>query len=124
MHENKEFKLYNKVIRYDKYLRKYIATVIPNVYRDIRIHLLDESYNLIRYLFEAEFTKGNIRMKNITEMLVTLSMLDMLSTELMDILKGANKKHVETSIGMLTEVKNMVYSWRKNVENNEKTSNR
>lgn len=123
MHENKEFTLYNKVIRYDKYLRKYVTTVIPNVYRDIRIRFLDESYNLIRYLFEAEFTKGNIRIKNITEMLVTLSMLDMLSTELMDILKGVNRKHVETSIGMLTEVKNMVYSWRKNVENNEKTSN-
>ncbi len=120
MHNDKGFNLYNKVIKYDQYIRKYVAISIPNVHRDLRIRLLDENYNLIRYLHEAEYTKGNIRLKNITEMLVTLSMLDLISSELLEICKD-NKKHIETSIGLLTEIKNMTYSWRKNPEPNDKT---
>lgn len=119
MHEDKDFKLYTKILQYDKYIRKYVVVNIPKVHRDLRIRLLDESYNLIRYLYEAEYTKGNIRLKNITEMLVTLSLLDFLTTEILEVSKN-NNKYIEKSINLLTEIKNMTYSWRKNPEPNEK----
>lgn len=119
MHPDKEFTLYTKVLKYDKYLRKYVTNAIPNVHRDLRIRLLDESYNVAKYLYQAEYTKGNIRLKNITDMLVSLSMMDFLTDEIMEVCKE-NKKHIETSIGMLTEIKNMTYRWRKNPEPNEK----
>ena len=32
---------------------------IPNVHRDLRIHLMDEVNNLIRNLVSAESAKGN-----------------------------------------------------------------
>lgn len=115
MPEEKTFRLYNKVLQYDKYIRKYILTNIPKVHRDLKIKMADESYNLTRTLYEAEFTKGNIRLKNITEMLVSISMLDFITSELLEI-KDLNKKHLETSIRLLTEIKNMSYSWRNNPE--------
>lgn len=118
MHEDKEFKLYSKVLQYDKYIRKYIITAIPKVHRDLKIRLVDEAYNLTRYLYEAEYTKGNIRVKNITEMLVSISMLDFVTSEIMDI-NVISKKHVESSIRLLAEIKNMTYSWKKNPEPNE-----
>jgi len=118
MHEDKSFKLYNKVLQYDKYIRKYIVINIPKVHRDLKIRLVDESYNLVRYLYQAEYNKGNIRMKNIVEMIVTLSMLDFVTTEIAEI-ETINKKYIEKSIGLLTEIKNMTYSWRKNPEPNE-----
>lgn len=122
MHEDKSFKLYNKILQYDKYIRKNIVPTIPKVHRDLKIRLVDESYNLIRYLHQAEYTKGNIRIKNITEMLVTISMLDFVISEIMEI-ASINKKHVESSIRLLAEIKNMTYSWRKNPEPNDtKTS--
>lgn len=118
MHEDKSFKLYNKVLRYDKYIRKNIVPTIPKVHRDLKIRLVDESYNLTRYLHEAEYTRGNIRVKNIVEMLVAISMLDFVTTEIAEI-SAINKKHIESSIRLLTEIKNMTYSWRKNPEPNE-----
>jgi len=115
MPEEKSFKLYNKVLQYNKYIRKYILISIPKIHRDLKIRMADESYNLTRYLYEAEFTKGNIRLKNINEMLVTISMLDFITTELLDI-KDVNKKHLESSIRLLTEIKNMSYAWHNNPE--------
>lgn len=122
MHEDKSFKLYNKILQYDKYIRKNIVPTIPKVHRDLKIRLVDESYNLIRYLHQAEYTKGNIRIKNITEMLVTISMLDFVISEIMEI-ASINKKHVESSIRLLAEIKNMTYSWRKNPEPNDTKTN-
>ncbi len=122
MHNNKDFNLYTRVVNYDEYLRINVATCIPNVQRDLRIHLLDESYNLLRSLYEAEYTKGNIRMKNITEMLVIISMLDFISAELLEYCPN-NKRKIIKSIEMLTEIKNMTYSWRKNPEPDAKENN-
>ena len=122
MHNNKDFNLYTRVVNYDEYLRINVATCIPNVQRDLRIHLLDESYNLLRSLYEAEYTKGNIRMKNITEMLVIISMLDFISAELLEYCPNKIRKIIK-SIEMLTEIKNMTYSWRKNPEPDAKENN-
>ena len=40
MHENKEFKLYVEILNYSRYIRKYVLVGIPNVHRDLRIHLM------------------------------------------------------------------------------------
>ena len=68
MHENKEFKLYVEILNYSRYIRQYVLVGIPNVHRDLRIHLMDEVNSLIRNLVSAESTKENICSKYITEM--------------------------------------------------------
>ena len=55
---NNEFKLYNKVINYNRYIRKYVVNNIPNIHRDLRIHMLDENYNMIKCLYKSEYSKG------------------------------------------------------------------
>ena len=65
MHENKEFKLYVEILNYSRYIRKYVLCNIPNVHRDLRIHLMDEVNSLIRNLVSAESTKGNIINKSV-----------------------------------------------------------
>ena len=49
MHQNSDFNLYNEVIKYERYIRKYVSNEIPAVHRDLRIHLMDECYYLIRF---------------------------------------------------------------------------
>ena len=84
MHENKEFKLYVEILNYSRYIRKYVLVGIPNVHRDLRIHLMDEINSLIRNLVSAESTKGNIRMKYITEMIINIKLLDIISSDIRD----------------------------------------
>ena len=122
MHTNSNFKLYTEIIRYAKYVRRYVAANIPAVHRDIKIHLLDEIYNLKRFLIEAQYTKGNIRIKNITEMIVSISMIDILTDELLELCSN-NKKNIVKSIEILTSIKNMTFAWRNNPEPNEKKQN-
>lgn len=71
-----DFVLYTRICDYDKYVRKYIVPLIPSVHRDIRIGLLDQISRLLNNLFYAEYTKENIRIKYITEMIVSISMLN------------------------------------------------
>ena len=118
---NNEFKLYNKVINYNRYIRKYVVNDIPNIHRDLRIHLLDENYNMIKYLYKCEYSKDNIRNKNINDMYITICMLGFITSELMEI-DSKNKKHLIKSIELLTEIKNMTYAWKKNIELNEKNN--
>lgn len=119
MHKNSDFTLYTEVINYGNYVRRYALNSITAVHRDLKIHLLDEIYNLKRYLIEAQYTKGNIRVKNITEMIVTISMLDILTTEIMEFCPNS-KKYMTNSIKMLYKIKNMTIAWRNNPEPNEK----
>ena len=63
-----DFTIYNKVRDFNDYVRVNIANSIPSVYRDIRMHLLDECYNLVSLLFSAVYNKGNIRMKYLIDL--------------------------------------------------------
>ena len=119
MVKNSDFTLYNEIIKYDKYVRKYVANNIPSIYRDLRIHLIDECYNLKKCLLYAQYNKGNIRVKYITEMIVVISMIDIISNDLIEFCPKI-KKYVETSIASLTLIKNMTYAWKNNPEPNEK----
>ena len=115
MKDISNFKLYTKIMNYNEYTRQFVCNEIPAVHRDLKIHMQDEAYMLIKYMFEALHNKGNIRNKNINEMIVTLSMLDTLSSFVLKVCPK-NKKHIITSIGFLTEIKNITFAWKKNEE--------
>lgn len=114
-----DFTIYNKILDYNQYVRTYIAVSIPNINRDIRIHLLDEIYNLSKNMFYAIYNKGNIRMKHIIEMQVNVSLIDMLIRQLQE-LKCISKKHIDTSIKKLSDIKNIIYAWKYNEEEKKK----
>lgn len=115
MNENKDFILLKKVNILNDYINEYVICLIPNVHRDVRIHLLDELYNLQKYLYEAIYNNGNIRNKYITEMIVSTSLIDNLFRSILKYNKK-NEKHIINSIGYLTDIKNMTYAWKGNIE--------
>lgn len=117
MNKNNDFLLYTEVLNYSNYIRKYSLNKITTVQRDLKIHLLDEIYNLKRYLIEAQYTKGNIRVKNITEMLVSIAMIDILTTEIIENCP-LSKKSMTTSLKSLMKIKSMTMAWRNNPEPN------
>lgn len=69
-----------------------MANNIPNIYRDLRIHLLDEIYYLKKNLLYAQCNRGNIRIKYITEMIVNISMLDLISDDINEYCPKIKKK--------------------------------
>ena len=113
------FSLYNKLLDFNKYVKQYIAVQIPSVHRDLRIHLLDQMYQLSSHLFSATYNKGNIRMKYIIEMQVDVSLLDMMIDELRSI-DCVSRKHLDSAVRKLSFIKNMVYAWRLNEEKKKK----
>lgn len=98
MHNDNEFKLYIEALNYSRYIRRYVLNNIPAIHRDLRIHLMDEIYNLMRNLISAENTKGNIRVKYITEMQINIKMLDMISDDIREFCPNS-VKHINKSIG-------------------------
>ena len=113
--QSKDFILYNKVNRFEEYIRDNIAINIPSIHRDLRIHLLDECYNLKRNLFEAQFNKGNIRSKYINEMIVTISLINSIFDSIIKYIPS-KKKSLISAIGLLTEIKNMTYAWKAGIQ--------
>ena len=119
MDEKQRFTIYDKILDFNSYIRKYIVVNIPSVNRDLRIHLLDECYNLLKDMFSAIYNKGNIRMKYLIEMKVTVSLIDMLLTEIGN-LKCQKNKYITTSISKLEDIKNIIYGWIINEESKTK----
>ena len=66
-------------------------------------------------MFHAIYTKGNVRMKYLIEMEVSISMIDMLSTIIVNF-NCASKSKVISSIKKLEEIKNITYAWIINEE--------
>lgn len=66
-------------------------------------------------MFYATYTKGNIRMKYITELRVNLSLLDYLFDEINNISCVKNKR-ILSSINKLSDIKNIIYGWMLNEE--------
>lgn len=116
---NYDFTIYNKILDYSQYIRTYISSSIPSAYRDLRIHLLDEVYNLSKNMFYAIYNKGNIRMKYVIEMQVNISLIDMLIRQIQE-LKSIPKKHIDSSIKKLSDIKNIIYAWKYNEEYKKK----
>lgn len=114
-----DFTIYNKIIDYNKYIKQYITVSIPSNQRDLRIHFLDEAYLLSKNMFSAIYNKGNIRMKHIIEMQINISLLDMMTNDLR-MQKCISKNHIDSSIKKLSDIKNIVYAWKINEENQKK----
>ena len=112
---DKKFKLYNYILDFDNYTRNYVVNNIPSVYRDIRIHLLDEIYNLEKSIIYAINTKGNIRIKHLIDSKVSISLIDMLLLKIRNI-KCLKSSKLDTTVDKLTNVKNIVYGWIVNEE--------
>lgn len=114
--ENKSFTLYTKILDFNDYVRKNICNNIPNIHRDIRIHLLDECYNLAKLMFSASYNKGNVRRKYLTDLRVNLSLIDMLLAQIKNL--GCIKNQtINTCINKITSIKNIIYGWIINEEN-------
>ena len=119
MDENKQYTLYNKMIDFKSYIRNYVVINIPNIHKDIRIHLMDECYKILDNLFHASYNKGNIRMKYLIEMKCNLSMIDVLITDINN-LKCVKDSYVKSMIGKITDIKTIIYGWILNEENKKK----
>lgn len=117
-----EFVIREKVILFDKYVRDNIANAIPSVHRDIKIHLLDEVYNVVKNLHFAIYNKGNIRIKYITEIIVNISLIDYLFG-FIENYDGINKLKLRNATKMLLDVRNMIKRW-KLTEESKKNENR
>lgn len=115
MNENNDFILLKKVNIFSNYVNEYVVSLIPNVHKDVRIHLLDEIYELLKHLYEAIYNKGNIRSKSVTQMIVSISLIDNLFRRIAKY-NVKNEKHIVRAIGLLADVKNMTYAWRNNIE--------
>ena len=117
--DSQDFVLYNKIRDFNNYIRINIANNIPSVYRDMRIHLLDECYNLSSLLFGAVYNKGNIRLKYLNEIRIKLSLIDLLISDIryLKVIKG---KSLNVSISKLATIKNIVYGWVINEEKGKK----
>ena len=92
-----EFTIYNKITDYNLYLKTYLMSDIPANSRDLRIHMLDEAYNLAKNMFSAIYNKGNIKMKYLIEMQINISLFDMMTNELRNLRKTPTK-NIHTSI--------------------------
>lgn len=119
MKEKSVFSLYNKINDFNNYVRTYLVINIPNIHRDIRIHLLDECYNLAKNMFLATYNKGSIRMKYLIEIKVNISLIDMLINDIGN-LKCQKSKYINTSINKLEDIKNIIYGWIINEEDKKK----
>ena len=115
MEGSKSYSLYSNILRFGKYSRKYILCSILKVHNDIKIHYQDELYNLSKYMFYAAYNKGNIRIKYLTEIQVSISMIDMFLNEIKSL--GCVKDRViNNSVSMLSSIKNIIYGWKFNEE--------
>ena len=117
--KEQDFTIYNKIKDFNSYVRTNIASSIPSIYRDMRIHLLDECYNLVSLLFGAIYNKGNIRLKYLNDMRVKLSLIDYLFTDINDC-RIIKEKTLKVAISKLATIKNIIYGWIVNEEKGKK----
>lgn len=110
-----------KIYSLDTYIRQNVAPTIPKVHNDIRIHLLDQIFEMLANVKKAAFTKGNMRAKYITDALVNVSLADYLMKELNE-LHLVDHKRMNTTIYKLTDIKNILFVWM-NKENEKKQCN-
>ena len=110
-----KYRLLDMIEDFRKYSRTYIANNIPTVHRDMRIHLIDESYKLAESSVFAAYTVGNIRRKHLTDMCVRISLLNVLLGEIKD-LEAVDARRLNVLFGKLSRIRDCVYGWKYNEE--------
>ena len=111
IYDTEEFYIRTKMLNLDKYIRKYLVNSIPSVNRDIKIHLVDELYEMIKNLHYAIANSKNIRIKNITDTLINISMIDYLLGYINEI-ENVNKNQVQKATTQLLDLRNMIKLWK------------
>ena len=108
-----EFKLFTK----SKYLLKYLETNIliniPKVYNTYRIGIEQNVIDLNQNIIRANINEGNIRNKYQKEILVSIAMIDMYLTIILE-LNIINKKKFMVMAKLLGEIRKMTISWMEN----------
>lgn len=113
---NSKFKLYKLSRDFYGYTRKYLIINIPKVHADLRIHIMDETYNLIKNILFSSVNEGNIRRKYLKECKVNISMIEMILEEL-NTFKYIKTSKFMTANHKLSDIKNYIYGWYTNEEN-------
>ncbi len=111
IYDKTEFIIRNKVLELDSYIRLNIVSVIPSVNRDIRIHLLDELYSIVKNLHYAIYTKGNIRIKYLTDIIVSISTIDYLFNYIKTY-HNLNELKLTNAFKKILDVRNMIKKWK------------
>ena len=111
VYDTEEFYIRSKMIELDKYIRKFLVNSIPSNNRDLRIHLLDELYSMIKNLHYAIANNKNIRIKSITDTLISISMIDYIF-ESLNKCDSVNQLHLRKATEKLLDLRNMIKSWK------------
>ncbi len=118
INKEKDYSLYKKLFSFKTYSERHILNNIAKVNNQLRIHYIDELYELYKNFYRALYNKGNIRNKAINDMLVNISMLDMNVDSIYEF-KYIDDKRYKSVVSLLLDIKNITYGW-KNKINSEK----
>lgn len=118
INKEKDYSLYKKLFAFKIYSERYILNNISKVNNQLRIHYVEEIYELYKNFYRALYNKANIRNKAINDMLVNISMLDM-NIDCIYEFKYIDSKKYKSIVSLLLDIKNITYGW-KNKINNEK----
>lgn len=110
-----EFKLFSKSKYLLKYLEENILVNIPKVYNSYRVGIEQSVIELNKNIIRANVNEGNIKSKYQKEILVSISMIDLYLSIILE-LDIINKKKFMAMSRLLNEIRKMSISW----SNNEK----
>lgn len=88
----------------EEYIRLHIANTIPNIHRDLRIHILNECYELECAIVRSGRTRGNIRQKWLVEITVLLTLIDN-SLQKLHRIQNVDARRLEVCARMLADLK-------------------
>lgn len=106
-----DFILYSKSEELIKYVNIYVFSSFPKVHLSLKINFENEMYDLLRNISKANFTKGNVRQKYITDCLVNVSLMDTFIGIIRDYNIIINKRF-QSILRKLKEIKYMLLGWQ------------
>lgn len=116
--KREDYNIYNNARKLDLYIDEFIAILIPKVHANVRHELQDESFNLVKNIYYAYLTSGNIRKKYVIEACVSVAMINHLLYKLVD-LKVIKMNNLIKVSNYLSEVKSPLFGWRNKMINEE-----
>ena len=107
-----EFKLLTKAKYLLRYFEENILINIPKVYTSYKIGIENNIIELNSNIIRANINEGNIRNKYQKEVLVSISMIDLYLSIILE-LNIINKKKFMVVSQILNEIRKMTISWIK-----------
>lgn len=106
---NNKFKLLDREKDLLLYMETYILSSIPKTDKTLRQKTSDELHELIKNTMKVSVNVGNIKNKSLNDIKVNIMMLDFYLSCIYSKKIIINKRYM-SSIRLLTEIKNIVYS--------------